>query len=362
MTSRSRPGDRKSAAQNLPLPSNFAPRSRPTACEMRRTRRATDRLKQPKRRLPIPLTYYDLAKSKGFNLLDRGRRSSDLKLRCNTCKQALHVRRSVLLGHKLQCNHCLWKGRFDDAMTCNATIVGTHPHTHKIARLELSCGHTVERQYGRVAAAARGPHTLGCESCREQRHANDAIGSGWRLVGQTAPRKINYRSYQHHCGHLQDHAIVNVDRGQVDCAGCGESWSSKPSCIYLFKIPLPHGTLLKFGYSNDPERRLRQQLGEAARDHGTILHAIDLPTGHAAQKAEKKAHRFLSKTHPALVADRSRFNGQIKTKSEVYLLSAESLIRQLMDAIAATIPNDLTLQKNSIVKRTKTKTAASAAE
>jgi hypothetical protein len=120
--------------------------------------------------------------------------------------------------------------------------------------------------------------------------------------------------------------------------------------------------LLKFGYSNDPERRLRQQLGEAARDHGTILHAIDLPTGHAAQKAEKKAHRFLSKTHPALVADRSRFNGQIKTKSEVYLLSAESLIRQLLDAIAATIPNDLTLQKNSIVKRTKTKTAASAAE
>ena len=181
-------------------------------------------------------------------------------------------------------------------------------------------------------------------------------------MGQTAPRKINYRSYQHHCGHLQDHAIVNIDRSQIDCAGCGESWASKPSSIYLFKIPLPHGTLLKFGYSNDPERRLRQQLGDAARDHGAILHVIDLPTGHAAQKAEKKAHRFLSKTHPALVANRSLFNGKIKTKSEVYLLSAESLIRQLMDAISATIPNDLTLQKSKIVKRAKTKSAAPAAQ
>jgi hypothetical protein len=268
----------------------------------------------------------------------------------------------VLLGHKLQCNHCLWKVRFAEAMACNATITGTHPKSHKIAQVTLGCGHSVERQYGRIASAAVGPHTLGCEACREERHSNDAVGSGWSLVGQTAPRKINYRSYQHHCGHQQDHAIVNVDRRQVDCAGCGESWASKPSSIYLFKIPLPHGTLLKFGYSNDPKRRLRQQLGEAARDHGVILRVIDLPTGHAAQKAEKSAHRFLSKNHPSLVADHSLFNGQIKTKSEVYLPSAEPLILKLIDAIAAATTQESTLHKRQNVKRTKSKSAAPAAQ
>jgi hypothetical protein len=158
---------------------------------------------------------------------------------------------------------------------------------------------------------------------------------------------------------LQDHAIVNIDRRQIDCSGCGETWASKPSSIYLFKVPLPNGTLLKFGHSSDPVRRLRYQLGDAARDHGSILHAIDMPTGHAALKAEKKAHRYLRKHHPALVADTGQFLGQIKTKSEVYLPEAKDMILQLMSEISATAPPRTTLQKHQRAKVLKTKSAAS---
>lgn len=125
--------------------------------------------------------------------------------------------RSVLTGSNIQCNHCLWKGRFDDAMASDATITGTHPQNHKIT---LSCGHSVERQYGRIASAAQGQHSLGCETWREERYALDAIGSGWKLVGTTTPSKTGYRRYAHHCGHFQDHAIVNIDHHQIDCAAC----------------------------------------------------------------------------------------------------------------------------------------------
>jgi len=218
-------------------------------------------------------------------------------------------------------------------MASGATIHVPHPSNHKIATVILSCGHRAQRQYGRIAIAANGGHALGCETCREDRYAAEAVGSGWRLVGPASRAKLGYRHYQHHCGHDQDHAIVNVDNRQLDCASCGESWASKPSCIYLFQIELSDRTVLKLGYSSNPQRRLRQQLGEAARTTGKILRVIDLPTGHDALKAEKKAHRTLRRTHGAFVVATDVFAGQIKTKSEIYTLAAEPIIHELMDEI-----------------------------
>lgn len=323
-----------SAQQKIP---NASGRRCPRPTANRRSRRAFDRTKLPAFRRPIPVRFYDIAKRKGFTLLERGRRSSDLTLRCHKCQQILQVRRSVVTGYKLQCNHCLWIARFNEAMANGTTIVTPHAANHKIAHVKLSCGHSALRQYGRLAAAARGGHNLGCDDCREARYADEAGGSGWTMVGPVMPAKNGYRLYQHHCGHQQSHAIVNVDRRQLDCQSCGESWASKPSYIYLFAIPLMDRTVLKLGYSSDPTRRLRYQLGDAARERGTILHVIDLPTGHAALKAEKKAHQYLRKHHPALVLPPTAFEDQIKTKTEIYDLEAKPVILVLMQKIAADV-------------------------
>jgi len=314
-------------------PNANAGRNRRHPCKKRRSRRAADRAKTPTFRRPIPARLYDNAEQKGFVLIGRGRRSADMQLQCKTCDQLMQVRRSVLINNTLECKNCLWMRRIDDAMASGATIHLPHPNNHKIATLVLSCGHHVQRQYNRIAIAANGGHALGCETCREVRYALEAEGSGWVLVGPALPAKINYRHYVHHCGHGQDHAIVNVDNRQLDCANCGETWASKPSCIYLFRIELSDRAVLKFGYSSDPARRLRQQLGEAARKTGKILRVIDLETGHAALKAEKKAHRTLRRTHGAFVVATDVFAGQIKTKSEIYTLAAEPIIHELMDEI-----------------------------
>ena len=323
-------------------PKQAAPTSKPNAnacrnrhvpCKKRRSRRAADRAKTPIFRRPIPARLYDNAEQKGFVLIGRGRRSADMQLQCKTCDQLMQVRRSVLINNTLECKNCLWMRRIDDAMASGATIHLPHPNNHKIATLVLSCGHHVQRQYNRIAIAANGGHTLGCETCREVRYMAQAQGSGWVLVGPTSEAKQGYRHYQHHCGHSQDHAIVNVDNRQLDCANCGESWASKPSYIYLLHIALVDRVVLKLGYSSDPARRLSQLLGKAARTTGKILRVIDLPTGHAAINAEKKAHRTLLETNGDYVVATDVFAGQIKTKSEIYDLAAEPIIHDLMDLI-----------------------------
>lgn len=321
-------------------PNANAGRNRRHPCKKRRSRRAADRAKRHHFRQPLAPHLYDLAQEKGFVLLDHGRRRTDVSLQCNNCQQHSEVRRSVLVDNAPQCNHCLWRRRFDDAMASGATIHLPHPSNHKIATVILSCGHRVQRQYNRIAIAANGGHTLGCETCREARYELEAKGSGWVLVGPTSEAKQGYRHYQHHCGHSQDHAIVNVDNRQLDCASCGESWASKPSCIYLLHIALVDRVVLKLGYSSDPARRLSQLLGKAARTTGKILRVIDLPTGHAAINAEKKAHRTLSKIHGDFVVATDVFAGQIKTKSEIYTLAAEQVIHDLMDEIEDASPDD----------------------
>lgn len=321
-------------------PRGTAGRGRRARPNNRRSRRATDRAATLAFRRPIPVRLYDDAREKGFVLIGRGRRSADMMLQCVNCQQMQQVRRSVLIRNALECKNCLWIRRFDEAMASGATILLPDPCNHKIAMIALSCGHIVQRQYGRLARAARGGHALGCETCREAQYVAQAEGSGWHLVGPPGNDKISYRHYRHHCGHSQDHAIVNVDNRQVDCARCGESWVSKPSCIYLFRIELVDRAVLKFGYSANPKRRLRYQLGDAARLTGRILRVIDLKTGHAAMTAELQGHRFLHQNHPDFVVDAVVFGGQIKSKSEIYDLSAEHVINKLMDRIADATSDD----------------------
>lgn len=85
---------------------------------------------------------------------------------------------------------------------------------------------------------------------------------------------------------------------------------------------------------------MRHQLGDAARLTGKILRVINLETGHAALIAEKKGHRFLHQNHGDLVVDAAMFAGQIKSKSEIYDLSAEPVIQDLMDRIADATSDD----------------------
>src|SRR5690606_14414677 len=121
--------------------------------------------------------------------------------------------------------------------------------------------------------------------------------------------------------------------GNVDCANCGESWTSKPSSIYLFRIDLPSGPLLKLGYSSNPRKRLRHQLGISKRIPTRILRTIPIRTGHQAVCTEKAAHAWMRRYHPDLIVPKSDYGDAINTRTEIYRLLSEPILQELLDRI-----------------------------
>ncbi|WP_335949795.1 hypothetical protein [Salipiger bermudensis] len=135
-------------------------------------------------------------------------------------------------------------------------MLSRDPERRHYGLYELACGHQVTRQFHRVGRAAAGGHRLGCDQCRETRYAAEARRFDWELLPEPAPR-AGYRRYRHECGHSQSISIGNMLWGDCVCSGCGAGWPAEPSSIYLFRIVLPSQTVLKFGFSRRPEKRLR---------------------------------------------------------------------------------------------------------
>ncbi|SEL96152.1 hypothetical protein SAMN05444413_1281, partial [Roseivivax marinus] len=160
----------------------------------------------------------------------------------------------------------------------------------------------------------------------------------WRLIGPATSGRTGYRSYRHSCGHLQDVSNGNMRWGDVDCAGCGETWTAKPSQLYLFQINLDPEPVLKLGYSSNPRRRLRQQLGIARETPCRILRTVPVPTGHDAVRQEKAAHAYMRRHHPELIVAKSAYGDAINTRTEIYRLAAEPILRHLLNRIEAGLP------------------------
>ncbi|QFU08759.1 hypothetical protein PARPLA_03267 [Rhodobacteraceae bacterium THAF1] len=218
-------------------------------------------------------------------------------------------------------------------------LIGADPDHRHYGLFQLPCGHIIRRQYLRVERAAAGKHALGCEACREARYAEEAEVQGWTLEGPDTVGRPGYRSYRHRCGHLQNVSVGNMKHGDVDCSGCGQSWSSKPSFIYLFHIDLPTGPILKLGYSSNPRRRLRQQLGIAKTVSTRILRTVAMPTGHTAQCEEKAMHSYMSRMHPEMIVPKTVYGDAINTRTEIYSPAAQAILSAQLDDIAARVPD-----------------------
>ncbi|QFT61951.1 hypothetical protein FIU91_03335 [Roseivivax sp. THAF30] len=233
---------------------------------------------------------------------------------------------------------CIRTRRAAAASRIGAILIGPDPDHRHYGVFRLSCGHIVRRQYYRIERAAEGDCAAGCETCREERYDAIARDHDWRLVGPAASGRTGYRSYRHSCGHLQDVSNGNMRWGDVDCAACGESWTSKPSQLYLFRVDLDPEQVLKLGYSSNPARRLRQQLGITRDTPSRILRTVPVPTGHDAVCQEKKAHTYMRRYNPELIVPKSVYGDAINTRSEIYHISAEPILRHLLDRIEAGLP------------------------
>ena len=285
---------------------------------------------------PIHERWKEAAFAKGFTIVGRAVSHEHLVLGCKTCGTPTLKRVSVVRDHNPECPHCIRTRRENAAMGYGAILLAKDPAgSRKHGLYKLPCGHTARRQHGRVEKAAAGGHKLRCGVYLKARHAAEAEAQDWQLIGEAERKHPSYRRYGHACGHQQDVTIANMRHGDVDCAGCGESWTSKPSKIYLLGLHLPEFSVVKLGYSSNPEFRMRQVQYDPLVTRGTVIRDVPVPTGHQALRFEKALHSFISGSWPDLVVPSENFEPYLRTISEIYDQSAEAFISDLFDAVVA---------------------------
>lgn len=286
---------------------------------------------------PIAKSWHSMADEKGFRIVGRIRDRFHLKLECKECRAHTAVKIFALRDCHPRCGGCAATKRQNAATGAQVAFLRRDPQHHKYAYFRAACGHAVRRQFGFVDRVNAGEVDVKCRLCLLDREQAEALVHGWERVAADPDGRAGYRLYRHRCGHLQRVARVNMRNGQCDCAACGESWSSKPSVIYLARILLrsAHLDVVKLGYSANPERRFRHQLGLSKSAKVTFLRLLPMPTGHAACAAEKQANASLARDFPDGVVPVASYTGHINVVSEIYdpLLIPE--ITKLMDRIAA---------------------------
>ncbi|WP_199262361.1 hypothetical protein [Paracoccus binzhouensis] len=296
--------------------------------------------------LPLVIHHGDLhahwseaARSKGFDLIARVQDRLHVALRCQPCGGVHVARHSVLMTAQPLCPHCIEARWHATAIAAGLTWLGRDTAHRHYGRYRLPCGHTARRQFTFVERVASGAVSARCETCLVHREEEEALRFGWARLHRDPQGNPAYRLYRHSCGHEQRIARANLQWGQCDCAGCGQSWTAKPSFIYLLDIRHP-GTrrhYLKVGYSSRPVKRHRHQLGLPKDALVEVLRVVAMPTGHDACTREKAAHARLKRDHPQALVPHPEYADLMNVVSEIYRPDALSILHETLDRIEAAI-------------------------
>ncbi|WP_081615011.1 hypothetical protein [Paracoccus sp. N5] len=281
----------------------------------------------------------DVARSKGFTLIARVLDRFRIALRCQTCGGIHVARHSVLMSAQPLCPHCIETRWRTTAIAVGLRWLGRDTAHRHYGHYGLPCGHEVRRQFSFVDRVAKGEVAPRCETCLVHREEAEGTRFGWERLGRDPKGNASYRLYRHHCGHEQRIAVANMKWGQCDCAGCGQSWTAKPSYIYLLDIR-HQGTkrhYIKLGYSSHPVKRHRHQLGLPKDALVEVLRVVAMPTGHDACAREKAAHARLKRAHPETLVPHPEYADLMNVVSEIYRPESLPILHDTLDRIEAEI-------------------------
>ncbi|MBB4124704.1 GIY-YIG nuclease family protein [Martelella radicis] len=287
---------------------------------------------------PIPPQWKDIAESKGFRVVGRVRDRYHVVLECKKCSRHTVQKVFVLRTATPLCAACQETRGRENAENCGYRFLKRDEHDRHYAQYLLPCGHTVRRQFGRIEKLSRNGLVDGrpgyrCPECYFEKLQSEAHKRGWTLVGPDPENDPSYRFYRHStgCGHQQRIAIANMSSARFGCERCGECWSSAPSNLYLIRFTVPNrGEYLKLGYSRNPQSRVGFQFGLSKGVKASLLKLYPMPTGHAAQKTEKRLHNRLRHRFPDAVVPASELSGWINVVSEIYRPRILTEIQQLL--------------------------------
>lgn len=290
--------------------------------------------------LPVPPHWRRKAESRGFRIVARVRDERHVSLECLTCGALTAQQVFTLLVTRPACGACIEAKHAATAAAAGLTLLRRDPTERHYAVCKASCGHEIRRQLTFVERVAAGETGIRCETCQREREDQEARSFGWRLVGPDPRRHRSYRLYRRHCGHEQRIARADLRWGQASCGGCGRGWGGRRSAIYLTEITFPDISVLELGFSANPEKRFRHQLGLDASAKAKVLRTVWLQTGHAAIAAERRAHADLRRRFPEAVIPRERLEGRIRVVSELYDPAILPEIQRVLDGIAAEAGTD----------------------
>lgn len=286
---------------------------------------------------PLHSHWIEAAQQKHFDILSRVKDRLHLALRCHRCGTVSVTRLFVLMNSQPLCRVCLETARSTRAAAVGLSYLGPDPDHPQYGRYHATCGHILRRQFEIINRVADGKTGLRCETCFARKEQQIAARHGWTRIGPDPRGNSNYHLYRHSCGHEQRIARANLGWGQCDCAGCGETWTAKPNYLYLLAICYDGVNLLKAGYSSNPVKRHRHQLGLPKEAQVTVLRKVAMPTGHAACTVEKALHARLRRQHPDAVMSPESYQGVLNVRSEVYRPWLRAELERRLDAIAAAV-------------------------
>jgi hypothetical protein len=285
----------------------------------------------------VPAAWHDLAGAKGFRIHARVRDRAHIALECNACGGLTAHRAYTLRTAQPRCGACA-EAELSDAARAAGLIFLRRDNVHRHYSLyRAACGHVVRRQHEFVERVAAKRTDVRCERCLRTREQDEALRQGWTRLGRDPKGNLNYRRYRHACGHVQRAARVNVAWGQIKCSRCGGAWNSNPSFIYLLRVEVRSLDLhvLKFGFSKNPLKRMKHQLGLPRGARVELVRVLPMATGHDACAEESAAHAALRRCHPDSVVPPEVYAGVLNTRSEVYEAWAFDPIMNLLDRIEA---------------------------
>lgn len=287
---------------------------------------------------PLHARWVDAAQQKGFDLMARVKDRYHLALRCRRCGVVSVTKLFVLMNNRPICRACLETARAERATMAGLSYLGPDLDHTKYGHYRSVCGHVLRRQFEIIDRVADGQTGLRCELCFVRKEQQIAARHGWTRIGPDPRGHPNYHLYRHNaCGHDQRIARANLQWGQCDCACCGETWTAKPSFIYLFAIRYDGLHFLKLGYSANPLKRKKHQLGLPRKAHVTLLRSIAMPTGHAACATEKRLHARLRRQHPEAVVPPDDYRGVLNVRTEVYHPWLRTELERRLDRIAEAV-------------------------